>query len=463
MNEKKYVSIIPLGCPKNDVDSELIAGAFKNEGYDIKWNTAQGDTVIINTCGFVKDAIDESLDAIMASIQAKKQGQVKRVVVTGCLSQRFGKELTSRLKDVDLFVGVNGFENIPSLINKGNVRTTINDTPFTSYPENHKRIPFKSAHSVYVKIADGCNNRCSYCVIPFIKGELKSRSIKNILEEVKALVDNGAVELNLIAQDTLNFGIDRGKRELITLLSSLEKINGVKWIRLNYLYPSHLTEDIISFISNSEKVVKYFDIPIQHISDRVLKLMHRTTTSKDIKQLIEMLNKRIKEPFLRSTVIIGFPGESDEDFNQLLKFIEEYPLHRIGLFQYSKEEPAPASQFINQVPKTIAVKRFNQLNELAARVMNNLSSNFVGKTYEVIIDGTDPDDPSITLARPWFLAPEIDGYVMLYSNPAILDRSQDKHTNKSGKLHQKIVDRSVIFKKIRITDSIGPDFVGEVI
>ncbi|MGB9735870.1 MAG: 30S ribosomal protein S12 methylthiotransferase RimO [bacterium] len=463
MNEKKCISIIPLGCPKNDVDSELIAGAFKDAGYNIEWNALKGEAVIINTCGFIKDAIDESLDAIMSSILAKKQGQVKKVIVTGCLAQRFGKQLTSKLKDVDLFLGVNGFESLPSLINNSNVQTLISDTPFTAYPEKHRRVPLKGNHSVYVKIADGCNNRCSYCVIPFIKGGLKSRSIQNILEEARALVDNGAVEVNLIAQDTLNFGIDRGKNQFIELLSGLEKIDGIKWIRLNYLYPSHLTDDIISFIADSDKIVKYFDIPIQHISDRILRLMNRKTTSKDIRQLIETLHKKIKDPFLRTTVIVGFPGESEQDFDLLLKFFDEYPFHRIGVFQYSKEEPAPASRLKNQVSKDTVVKRFNQLSEFSNELMHSLSSRFIDKTYDAIMDGTDPDDPSILLLRTWFLAPEIDGYVMVYPDSsgqkavtgngyAVLNPSNNKINLKAG-----------VFKKVRITDAIGADFVGEVI
>jgi ribosomal protein S12 methylthiotransferase len=440
MVNKNRISIIPLGCPKNDVDSELIAGAFKKEGYAIEWDKITGETVVINTCGFVKDAIDESLDAIMQSIKAKKEGLIKRVVVTGCLAQRFGEKLSSQLKEVNLFVGVAGFENIPYLLKYPQKRAFIPKTPFTAYPEKLERAAYRSTHSVYLKIADGCSNRCSYCVIPFIKGNLKSRNIQDIIDEARALADRGAVELNLIAQDTMNFGMDRGERELIALLSGLEKIERIKWIRLNYLYPSHITDNFLSFVSESEKIVKYFDVPVQHISDRILKRMNRTTTASDVQQLIKRIKKKIRKPFLRTTVIVGFPGETDEDFNKLLAFFDEYAFHRIGVFPYSQEEPAPASRLKNQVPKEIIIERLNRLNESAQQIMHSLSSDFIDKTYEALIEGTDPDDPSVIMARPWFFAPEIDGYILIYGSTS----------HAKGQ-----------FRKVRITDAVGVDLVGE--
>jgi ribosomal protein S12 methylthiotransferase len=472
MSEKRHISIIPLGCPKNDVDSELIAGAFKDAGYSVGWNTLKGDAAVINTCGFVKDAIDESLDAIMEAIEAKKQGYVKRVIVTGCLAQRFGKQLASQLKEVDLFVGVNGFENIPSLMNRRVQKTLISDVPYTAYPENLTRVAYKHPHSVYLKIADGCNNRCSYCVIPYIKGKLKSRNTQDIVKEAKVLANNGAVELNIIAQDTMNFGLDRGKNELIALLSELEKIEGIKWIRLNYLYPSHITNDFLSFISDSEKIVKYFDVPIQHISDRILKSMNRSTTSDDIKRLLDTLNKKIQNPFLRTTIIVGFPGETDDDFNELIEFFNNYCFHRIGVFRYSNEEPAPASRFKNQVPEKVAVERFNRLNEFVNEQMFNLSTDFVNKTYEALIDGVDPDDPSITIARPWFFAPEIDGYIMIYPESYNGKTGITKYTHKVPKSKGMLSTVSETsssnlvtgtFKLIKITDAMGVDLIGEVV
>ncbi len=442
MANKKHISIIPLGCPKNDVDSELIAGAFKKEGYDIEWDKIGGETVVINTCGFIRDAIEESLDTIMQSIKAKKDGAVKRVVVTGCLAQRFGEKLSSQLKEVDLFVGVNGFENIPYLLKHPPKHSPIAKTPLTSYPERLERVAYRNTYSAYIKISDGCSNRCSYCVIPFIKGNMRSRQKEDIVDEAKALADKGAVELNLIAQDTMNFGMDRGQRELISLLKALEKIDRIKWIRLNYLYPSHITEDFISFITDSEKILKYFDMPIQHASDRILRLMNRKTDSNDIKRTIDLIKHRIDVPFLRTTVIVGFPGESDKDFNELLKFFEINPFHRIGVFPYSDEEPAPASRLRNKIPQKTIIERFNIMNEFARKQMRYLSSDSIDKTYEALIEGTDPAEPSVTLARPWFLAPEIDGYIMIY----------DSDSHAKGK-----------FRNVRITDLIGADFTGEFV
>ncbi len=442
MTNKKSISIIPLGCPKNDVDSELIAGAFKKAGYAVEWDNIKGETVVINTCGFVKDAIDESLDAILQSIKAKKEGLVKKVVVTGCLAQRFGEKLSSQLKEVDLFVGVSGFENIPSLLNHPQKKEFIKKTPFTAYPERLERVAYRNTYSAYMKISDGCNNRCSYCVIPLIKGKMISRQRKDIVDEAKALADRGAVELNLIAQDTMNFGIDRGQKELISLLAELEKINGFNWIRLNYLYPSHITEDFLSFVSDSEKIVKYFDMPIQHISGRILKLMNRSTTPDDIKKIVKRVAKHIREPFFRTTVIVGFPGETGDDFNELLSFFDEYAFHRIGVFPYSNEQPAPASRLKDIVPGELILERLNRMNEIAHKIMNEASAGFIGKIYDALIEGTDPSDPSVTLARPWFFAPEIDGYIMLYGSgrPA------------KGK-----------FREVRITDAVGVDLTGEFV
>ena len=442
MTNKKSISIIPLGCPKNDVDSELIAGAFKKAGYAVEWDNIKGETVVINTCGFVKDAIDESLDAILQSIKAKQEGLVKKVVVTGCLAQRFGEKLSSQLKEVDLFVGVSGFENIPSLLNHRQKKEFIQKTPFTAYPEKLERVAYRNTYSAYMKISDGCNNRCSYCVIPLIKGRMISRQRKDIIDEAKALADRGAVELNLIAQDTMNFGIDRGQKELISLLAELEKINGLNWIRLNYLYPSHITEDFLSFVSDSEKIVKYFDMPIQHISGRILKLMNRSTSPDDIKKIVKRVAKYIREPFFRTTVIVGFPGETGDDFNELLAFFDEYAFHRIGVFPYSNEQPAPASRLKDIVPGELILERLNRMNEIAHKIMNEASAGFIGKIYDALIEGTDPSDPSVTLARPWFFAPEIDGYIMLYGSgrPA------------KGK-----------FRKVRITDAVGVDLTGEFV
>ena len=442
MTNKKSISIIPLGCPKNDVDSELIAGAFKKAGYAVEWDNIKGETVVINTCGFVKDAIDESLDAILQSIKAKQEGLVKKVVVTGCLAQRFGEKLSSQLKEVDLFVGVSGFENIPSLLNHRQKKEFIQKTPFTAYPEKLERVAYRNTYSAYMKISDGCNNRCSYCVIPLIKGKMISRQRKDIIDEAKALAERGAVELNLIAQDTMNFGIDRGQKELISLLAELEKINGLNWIRLNYLYPSHITEDFLSFVSDSEKIVKYFDMPIQHISGRILKLMNRSTSPDDIKKIVKRVAKYIREPFFRTTVIVGFPGETGDDFNELLAFFDEYAFHRIGVFPYSNEQPAPASRLKDIVPGELILERLNRMNEIAHKIMNEASAGFIGKIYDSLIEGTDPSDPSVTLARPWFFAPEIDGYIMLYGSgrPA------------KGK-----------FRKVRITDAVGVDLTGEFV
>ncbi|MCL4477528.1 MAG: 30S ribosomal protein S12 methylthiotransferase RimO [Deltaproteobacteria bacterium] len=437
---KKRVSIIPLGCPKNDVDSELIAGAFKHAGYSISWDAYKSDTVIINTCAFVKDAIEESLDAVMQAIEAKHRGDVKRVVVTGCLPQRFKDALTSRLKEVDLFTGVNGFEDLPALIKDKKTTKSHITAPFTDYPEALSRVLPEHSGSAYIKISDGCNNVCSYCVIPFIKGRLKSRKIDDIVNEVKYLTDNGVQEINLVAQDTMNFGMDKGDNHLIKLLSSLEKIEAIRWIRLNYLHPAHINDAFINHIKDSEKILKYFDVPIQHISDKILKRMNRHTDSNDIKRVIEKINKSIKEPFLRTTVITGFPGETEGDFKQLFKFFNEFPFHRIGVFPYSREEPAPAANMKEQIPDDVIISRVNEFNEFASRVMNAMSESFVGNTYDAIVHGKGHDDNGITLLRPWFFAPEIDGYVMVYN-----------------KLHYKPGS----FVKVKITDTPGFDLVGE--
>ncbi len=440
MTDKTTISIIPLGCPKNDVDSELIAGAFKKAGYAVTWDTIKGETVVINTCGFIKEAIDESLDAILQSIKAKKAGLVKKVVVTGCLAQRFGDKLAAQLGDVDLFVGVSGFEHIPELLGRSGRHAAIPELPRTSYPEKLKRVPYRDSSSVYLKISDGCNNRCSYCVIPFIKGGLTSRNQQDIVAEARALARAGAVELNLIAQDTMNYGSDRGHRGLTQLLEALEAIDGIQWIRLHYLYPSHITDEFLSFVAHSTKIVHYFDMPIQHASGSILKRMNRSTQPDDLRKTIDKIVTHIRDPFLRTTVIVGFPGETEDDFGMLLRFFDDHPFHRIGVFPYSSEQPAPASRFHDQVPAAVITERLNRMNERAQTIMHGLSQAFIDKTYDALIEGNDPSDPSVVLARPWFFAPEIDGYIMIY----------DAAAPAGGP-----------FRKVRITDSVGVDFTGE--
>ena len=363
--EKYKVGMVSLGCDKNRVDSELILGSI-NKHYEITNDAKEADIIIVNTCGFIESAKQESIDTILEMAEYKNKYKCKMLIATGCLTQRYGDELLDLIPEIDILMGVNDYMKLHRLIlDFIKDQKRISSATYSDEGVNEGiRLLTTKQHTAYVRIAEGCNNFCTYCIIPKIRGKFRSRLEKNILDEVKMLVSNGVKEIILIAQDLTDYGVDiYGKRMLHDLISKISKIEGVEWIRLLYCYPEEITDELIEEISTNEKVVKYLDLPIQHISSSVLKKMGRRTNKEAIINKIDTLRSKVPGIALRTSLIVGFPGETDENFEELEKFLENYKLENVGVFAYSQEEDTPAAKMECQVdvsslvPKIVGWRR----------------------------------------------------------------------------------------------------------
>lgn len=422
----KKVGILSLGCARNLVDSEQILGNFQQKGFEIV-DIEKADIAIVNTCSFIKEATEESLDVIFDLIDLKKKGKLKKIIVAGCLAQRYKDELASSLKEVDAFVGRLSWDE---------------KKDFPTYKLTPK-------HFAYVKICEGCINNCSYCVIPKIKGPLKSRPLNSIISEVIRLDKEKVSEINLIGQDITSYGVDFCKTpQLIYLLKEiLAKTKNFKWLRLLYTNPSRISDELLNLIKNEERIVKYIDLPIQHINDKILKMMHRGITKRELLFLIEKLRKAIPSIAIRTSLIVGFPGETDKEFKELLNFMEEIKFDRLGVFIYSREETTPAFSFKNRVPEKIKKERFDIIMQEQQKIAEALNARLMGKEMEVLIDSESVDSSSkkeenIYLARTYADAPEVDGMVYLHA--------KNKHA--PGE-----------FVKVKIVDTLEYDLVGQEI
>lgn len=353
--QKYKVGMVSLGCDKNRVDSELILGSI-NKYYEITNNPKEADIIIVNTCGFIEKAKQESIDTILEMAEYKNKYKCKMLIATGCLTQRYGDELLELMPEIDILMGVNDYMKLHKLI----MQFIKDEKQISSaeYSDNNInegiRLLTTDKHTAYVRIAEGCNNFCTYCIIPKIRGKFRSRKMENILEEVKSLSNQGVKEIILIAQDLTCYGIDiyQGKK-LHKLISEISKVEGIEWIRLLYCYPEEITEELIEEIATNKKVVKYLDLPIQHISNNILRLMARKTNKQTIIEKIEKLKKKVPGIVLRTSLIVGFPGETDEDFEELKEFLKEYKLDNVGVFKYSREEGTPAANMENQITEEI--------------------------------------------------------------------------------------------------------------
>jgi ribosomal protein S12 methylthiotransferase len=394
----KNLYIVSLGCPKNLVDTESIFFEFKKKGFNIVSDEKDADFVLINTCSFLKSAIKESDDFIKHYIKLKKKGNIKKIFVAGCLVERFRDEVSLLYPEVDGFIGVGNYNEVSKLID-GRKKFIYGKKDFLEFSS---RVILTKPHSVYLKIADGCNNRCSYCTIPMIRGNFRSKEINDVIKEAKLLARNGAKEISLIAQDTTSYGVDLyGKKTLLKLLKKLEKIKDVRWIRLLYLYPSKIDLDLLKYISESEKIAHYIEIPFQHISDKILSLMNRKYNSKDVYKTIEMIKKYIPDVSLRTSFIIGFPSETDDDFKKLISFINDVKFNYISFFKYSREDRTPSFN-MKGVSKKIIDERYNIAIDIYSRVVDEINKEIEGKVYEIIFD----DERS---GRSYMDAPDIDG------------------------------------------------------
>lgn len=409
--------IISLGCPRNLVDSEVILGSLKECGFEIAQIEDGVDICVINTCSFVSSAKDESIDAIMQACQLKKEGRIKNLIVCGCLPQLYKDALIKKIPEIDLVLGTNDFHKIKEFAGGSGLeakRALVSDDLGYIYDETSPRFSLTPRHYAYVKISEGCSNLCSYCIISDLRGKFRSRPIESIIAQIKNLARGGALkEVNLIGQDTTLFGIDRyGQSRFPELLRKICRLRtNVRWVRILYTHPAHYTEELISTIRDEEKICGYLDLPIQHISDKILKMMNRHTTKKDIMKLIQTLRKKIKGLVLRSSIIVGFPGETEEDFKELLNFIRETRFERLGAFIYSKEEGTEAAAFECQVPDKVKEERFDELMKAQQAISRDVNKAYLGKKVEVLIDEKVEGEAGRFLGRTQGDAPEVDGTV----------------------------------------------------
>lgn len=406
------VGFISLGCAKNQVNCEQMIWQTYEAGYEVALGAEDCDVAVVNTCGFLEEARQEALAEIDALAQAKADGRLQKILVTGCMAQWWKDQIQERCPQADGFVGVGGYEDIAQVIGQclnGERPAHFGDID-APVPETD-RVVCTSDHWAWLRIAEGCDNRCAYCVIPYIRGKFRSRPEEAILAEAAELAQAGMKELIVVAQDITRYGLDLyGQRTLARLLPKLCAIEGIQWVRLHYLYPDEITDELIDVIANEPKIVKYLDIPIQHISDRVLKSMHRRGTGQEIRALFDKLREKIPGLVLRTSLIAGFPGETEEEFEELCEFLLAYEIERAGVFAYSPEPGSPAASFPDQVDEDVKRRRVELLTDLQLRVGDRFCQAQVGKTLTVLCEGYD-DETELFYGRSQYDSPEIDGVV----------------------------------------------------
>ena len=411
------VGMVSLGCPKNQMDAELMLAKIEQAGFEITADSGYADVVIVNTCGFIADAKAESIENILEFAQLKKEKQIKKIIVTGCLAQRYQQELADEIPECDAVLGLGANEDIADVIHRVLAGETIRSFPSRdSWCLDGSRVLTTPHFFAYLRIADGCDNRCTYCAIPNIRGNLRSRSMESILAEAEALVATGVKELVLVAQDTTVYGRDLyGESRLPQLLTELCKIDGLKWIRLLYCYPEHITDELLSVMAREEKVLNYMDIPLQHAAGHVLKRMNRPGNRESLTALIGRIRSVIPDITLRTTVMVGFPGETEEDFEELCEFIKDARFQRLGCFAFSPEEDTPAYRMTEQIADDVKFRRRDIVMEEQARISDACNEAMIGKTVTVLVESFD------RYAECWFGrtegdAPDIDGKVFFSAN-----------------------------------------------
>lgn len=419
------IGVVSLGCPKNLVDSETMLGLIHEEKYEITNDPSEAEIIIVNTCGFIESAKEESINTILQMAEYKKSGSCKYIIVTGCLSQRYAEELFSELPEADAIAGVEVYDEIGSLIKRvmnGErfimLERSKPDVIYTSKETFLPRILTTPSYTAYLKIAEGCDNCCSYCAIPKIRGPYRSKPMEQVLKEAKALADNGVKELIVVAQDTTRYGEDLpgGKLLLADLLKELNKIESLKWIRVMYCYPNNFTDELIETFASLDKVCKYVDLPLQHASNRLLASMNRYDTREEVETLLAKLRKRIPGIVIRTTFIVGFPGETDADFEELKEFVEQQRFENAGVFAYSQEEGTVAGAMPNQIPDEIKQERYHELMALQAQISEEIHKDTEGQTLEVLVEGIEEDGSGLHYGRSYREAPDIDGLVFI-ENP----------------------------------------------
>lgn len=412
---KYKIGFVSLGCPKNLTDTETMIGLLKNE-YILETNPENADIIIVNTCGFIESAKQESIDTIIEMGQYKQAGNLKKLIVTGCLAQRYSAEILEQLPEVDAVAGTASFIDIKTVLDEafnGEKRIFMRDIN-EAVPENLPRVLATPHYSAYLKIADGCNNKCTYCVIPQIRGKYRSRTIESIVDEAKKLAAVGVREIILIAQDTTYYGVDLYKKKMLApLLQELEKIDGLRWIRVHYCYPEMIDDDLIDVFANSKKICPYIDIPFQHASDGVLKKMARRSSFEKNCRLIDTLREKVENIYIRSSFIVGFPGETEEDFGILKEFIKKARLDRLGVFTYSPEEGTIAAEMDGQIDEEVKQARRDEIMEIQKQISKEKCDEKIGTVIEVLCEGSL--EKNLFAGRSKGDSPEIDGTVVFKS------------------------------------------------
>ena len=437
------ILFISLGCDKNLVDSEMMMGLLRDKGYEFIDDENLADVVVINTCGFIDSAKEESINTILNMAELKKSN-LKALVVTGCLAQRYKDEILNEIPEIDAIVGTTAFDTICEVVDDVLAKKSHNE--FRDINElcrvDSKRIITTGGYYSYLKIAEGCDKHCTYCSIPMIKGKYRSTPMEDLIKEAEYLADNGVRELILVAQETTVYGTDiYGENKLPELLKKLCRISGIEWIRLLYCYPEEITDELIQTIKTEKKILHYIDIPIQHSSDRILKLMGRKTTRRDLVNVISKIRREIPDMCIRTTLITGFPGETTEDHEDVLDFIDEIEFDRLGVFTYSREEGTAASLMDNQIDDDTKLDRQEEIMALQQEISLDKSSRLVGRTMEVIIEGKAADE-DVYVGRTYMDAPNVDGFVFINTNNELM----------SGD-----------FANVRITKALEYDLIGELV
>ena len=437
------VSMVSLGCPKNQVDAEMMLKTLADAGFEISTEESEADAIIINTCGFIGEAKQEAIENILEAAQYKKNGKCKALIVTGCLAERYKDDVTKEIPEADVCVGIGSNGNIAEIVKAALDKKAVNSYgDKLSLDLNGDRILGGYSFSTYLKIGDGCDNCCTYCAIPQIRGRMRSRTIEDCVSEAKRLADRGVTELIVVAQDTTAYGTDiYGKPMLTELLKELVKIEKLHWIRTLYTYPERITDDLLELISKEKKLCKYLDMPIQHVNGEILKKMNRKGDENSLRALIERIRSKVPDITLRTTLITGFPGETEEQFTQLAQFVKDIKFDRLGCFPYSAEENTVAANMPEQIEEQIKVDRMESIMETQLAVNNEKNNEKIGKTFEVLIEGYD-DYIWCYYGRSYADAPEIDGKIFFISGRPL-----------------KIGD----YEKVKINDTVEYDLLGELI
>ena len=407
---------ISLGCAKNLVDTEVMLGILKEHDFELTPDPAEAEVLIVNTCCFIESAKEESITTILNMAEYKKNGKCRSLIVAGCLGQRYHQELLDELPEADAILGTGAWNRIMEAVEEtlaGN-RVVIAGESEIIYDEKMPRIVTTPSYYAYVKIAEGCNNNCAFCAIPMVRGRYRSRTIEDICAEVRHLAERGVKEINLIAQDTTNYGHDLyGEPSLARLLKELVKIDEVKWIRSLYCYPRFFTDELIDTIAAEEKICKYVDLPLQHAHNSVLRSMHRPDTKESVEALLDKIRARIPRVTIRSTFIVGFPGETDAQYHTLRDFVEKQRFDKVGVFTYSKEQGTPAFSMPNQVSEEVMQERYHDLMSVQCKISEENNKALEGRIVEVLVEGRDEEQPNIAYGRSYRAAPEVDGQIFI--------------------------------------------------